>query len=391
LQATEQYRQLVASSYAAALSLQEWQVNIDSISCAGNIVFNSTTAAGQASGTVVIESSSTGTRRMLLQDDISSTTWDVTTATAANSDERLGSTPTETAGVVGWDQDQSAVPPAETAVEVVTVFTVQVPVSSAGNAHVTEAVLQHSTNILSGPLSSFFAAAGAPIQSAMRLAGSGSSNDAGGVTAVLTGVDGAAAGAGGLVFESAAISLTDDAYAAAMAASVAPAPAPTPAAPVAPAQDDTAEHGIQAAAEGDSATAAAAEHQLPGIPDDSSPPAAVLVDQLLDQQQQQQQQNVASTEADNTTEHTPADVPQHEQQVDAWVAAAAPTHTTPDMSAAPAVEVTAADQPTAEQPTWSGADEDAARAIIVTKMIEAAAAAAAQSRAHAIEAIRELA
>jgi hypothetical protein len=388
LQATEQYCQLVASSYAAALSLQEWQVNIDSISCAGNIVFNSTTAAGQpaASGAAASDSTSTGARRMLLQDAVSSTTWDVTTAT--NSD---GTDSTDVAGVVGWGQDQSAVPPAETAVKVVTGFTVQVPVLNAGNAHVTEAVLQHSTNILTGPLSSFFAAAGAPIQSAMHLAGSDSSSDASSASAVLTDVDGTAAVTGGLVFESAAISMTDDAYAAAMAAMVAPEPAPAPTlAPAATAQADIAAHGVQAAAAGDLATTAA-EHQLPGIPDDSSSQAPVLVDQLLDQQQQQQQQNMASTEADNTTEHTPADVPQHEQQVNAWDAAAAPTYTTPDISPAPAVEVTAADPPTAEQTTWSGADAGAARAIIVTKMIEAAAAAAAQSRAHAIEAIRELA
>jgi hypothetical protein len=394
LQATEQYRQLVASSYASALSLQEWQVNIDSISCAGSIVFHSTPTAGQDPGATITDSSSTGTRRMLLQNDISSATWDVTTATGVSNDV-LGSTPAETVDVSGWDQDQSAAPSAETAVEVVTVFTVQVPVPSAGNSHVTEAVLQHSSNILSVPLSSFFAAAGAPVQSAMRLTGIDNSSDANNASALLTdsvSTAATAAVAGGLIFESVVISLTDDAYAAAMAAMVAPEPAPAPtSAPAAPVQEETAVHGTQTAAEGDSATAAA-EHQLPGIPEASSSQAVVLVDQLSDQQQQQQQQqNTASTNTHDTTAHTSADVQQQEQeqqQPDTLDAAAAPTDMTADMSQAPEGEVTA---DVVERPAWSSADADAARAIIVTKMIEAAAAAAAQSRADAIEAIRELA
>jgi hypothetical protein len=382
LQATEQYRQLVASSYASALSLQEWQVNIDSISCAGNIVFNSTQAA------TVIDSRGASARRMLLQDDVSSTTWDVTTATAANSS---GIDSTEPADVTERDQSQPAEPSAETAVEVVTVFTVQVPVSSAGNAHVTDAVLQHSSNILSGPLSTFFAAAEAPIGSAMRLAGndSSSSNDVASVGAPGVDVDGTAVATGGLTFEAAAISLTGDAYAAALAAMV----APDPASAAAPAQDDMPEQSVPAAVADDTAAAAAAaaaEHQLPGIPDDSMSEQPVLVDQALDQQQRQQQQQVtmSSSHTDDPTQHTPADVPQQEQQIDTLDAAALPTDATLDMSSAPAVEVTA-DQ--MEQPALSGADADAARAAIVTKMIEAAAAAAAQSRADAIEAIRELA
>jgi hypothetical protein len=378
LQAVEQYKQLVTSAYAAALTLQQWQISIDSISCAGNTVFSSSSS-----------SSSTRARRILLQED-DVTAWDATADSAGQgvaADPGLTSTTAEadlSASYTASQQDASsaaaAAAPALSAVEVVSVFTVQVPVARVGAADVTEAVLLQSSSILTGPLSTFFAAVGAPIGSSMRIAGSSSSigEAAGEAAALQPGITAAAAApAWGLVFEAAALNVTEAAATQMLPAVPAAAPATAPAVP----------ETVAAAAV---PTTATAEHQLPGLPAESSGDALLLSNLLLPEQQQQVSLNPVSTQ------HNPADFSQQQQQQqESPEATEDPTGMLSDASQASTIGVTAylEDTPADSSPDRgdSAAVDDARRIYAMKRMIEAAAAAAAESMDAAVQTIRELA